>query len=157
MNPFQLFFLLLVVVPIIEIYLLIQVGSILGAFPTVLLIILTAVLGAMLIRIQGFSTWQRMQAALANDEIPAIEMVESIFLLIGGVLLLTPGFFTDAIGFLCLIPRLRQHFAIRLLQSGLIHQGHPHGQSPTYDSDRDEDIIEGEFHRDEDRERKKLP
>ena len=155
MNPFQLFFLLLVVIPIIEIYLLIQVGGILGALNTVVLIILTAVIGAMLIRIQGLSTWQRVQTSLANEEIPAIEMVEGIFLLIAGALLLTPGFFTDTIGFLCLIPALRQRFAIHLLQSGLIHQTRP-GQQPTY-SDHNNDVIEGEFHRDDDSDRKNLP
>lgn len=133
-------------VPIIEIYLLIQVGSVLGALTTVLLIILTAVLGATLIRIQGFSTWQRMQISLANEEIPAIEMVEGIILLISGALLLTPGFFTDAIGFLCLIPGLRQHFAIRLLQSSLIQSRTTTSTSGPF-RDRDDDVIEGEFHR----------
>lgn len=134
-------------VPIIEIYLLIQVGSVLGALTTVLLIILTAVLGATLIRIQGFSTWQRMQISLANEEIPAIEMVEGIILLVSGALLLTPGFFTDAIGFLCLIPGLRQHFAIRLLQSSLIQSRTTTGSTSGPFRDQDDDVIEGEFHR----------
>ena len=145
-------------VPIIEIYLLIQVGSALGAVPTILLIIFTAVLGAMLIRIQGFSTWQRLQATLANHEIPAIEILEGIILLISGALLLTPGFFTDTIGFICLIPGLRQRFAIHLLQSGLINQAQTEFTQNETPGSHEDDFIEGEFKRDEeDPNHKKLP
>ena len=157
MNPIQLFFILLIVVPIIEIYLLIQVGSAIGAMPTILLIIITAVLGAFLFRLQGLSTWQRVQTALANHEIPAIEMIEGIMLLVCGALLLTPGFFTDVIGFLCLIPAVRRYWALYLLQRHLAPGGQPpfdSGANPGFDdrsSNRfeEDDVIEGEFKRDD--------
>ena len=103
---FQILLLLFLVVPIIEIYLLIQVGGYLGAGTTIFLVVFTAVLGAWLLRIQGFSTMRRVQNSVARGEIPAIEMLGGVLLLLSGALLLTPGFFTDTIGFLLLFPVL---------------------------------------------------
>lgn len=160
MNPFQIFFVLLIIVPVVEIYFLIQVGSVIGGFETVLLVVFTAFLGAYLFRVQGLTTVQRLQATLARGEVPALEMVEGIMLLLCGVLLLTPGFFTDAIGFLCLLPALRQKVALALLSSQFIKQGsgfsgvNSSQHDPYADSD-DIDIIEGEFKRD-DKENKRL-
>ena len=114
---FQVFFILFLTIPLIEIYLLLKIGSIIGAFPTILIVVGTAVLGAWLLRIQGFSTWRRLQNTLERGEVPAIEIVESLILLIGGALLLTPGFFTDAIGFLCLMPPMRRRFALHLIKN----------------------------------------
>ena len=108
MNPFQLLFVLFLVIPLAEIYLLIKVGGIVGAGPTVFLVVFTAVLGAWLLRIQGFSTLARVRSTMSQGGIPAIEMMEGAVLLVSGALLLTPGFFTDTIGFLCLIPALRR-------------------------------------------------
>ena len=108
MHPFQLLFLLFLVIPLAEIYLLIKVGGIVGAGPTVFLVVFTAVLGAWLLRIQGFSTLERVRSTVNQGGIPAIEMMEGAVLLVSGALLLTPGFFTDTIGFLCLIPVLRR-------------------------------------------------
>ncbi len=108
MRVSQILLLLFLSIPLIEIYFLIQVGEVIGAFPTVVMVVFTAVLGAMLLRVQGLSTLKRVQAASARGELPALEMLEGMMLLIGGAMLLTPGFFTDAIGFLCLIPPLRQ-------------------------------------------------
>lgn len=96
------------IVPIIEIYLLIQVGGLIGALPTIGLVVLTAVLGAAMLRIQGFQTYLRFQRSLSKGRYPATEMLEGVALLVGGVLLLTPGFFTDAIGFVCLLPWTRR-------------------------------------------------
>ena len=72
------------------------------------MVVFTAVLGAMLLRAQGLSTLARVQEASARGEVPALEMIEGLMLLVAGGLLLTPGFFTDAIGFIFLIPPLRQ-------------------------------------------------
>ena len=105
---FQILLLLFLVVPIIEIYLLIQVVGYLGAGTTIFLVVFTAVLCAWLLRIQGFSTMRRVQNSVARGEIPAIEMLGGVLLLLSGALLLTPGFFTDTIGFICLITPLRQ-------------------------------------------------
>lgn len=101
-------FVLFIVVPIIEIYFLIQVGSAIGVIPTILLVIGTAVLGTALLRQQGMSTMRRYQENVQAGKMPAGEMLEGLALLIGGVLLLTPGFFTDAIGFSLLLPPTRK-------------------------------------------------
>ena len=108
MNPLGLLFLLFILVPLVEIYFLIQVGSVIGAIPTIGLVVFTALLGAMLLRFQGMTTLQRTRMSMAEGQVPALEMLEGVLLLFAGVLLLTPGFFTDAIGFAFLIPPLRQ-------------------------------------------------
>ena len=112
---FRILFLLFLIVPLIEIYFLIQVGREIGAFSTVLLCILTAALGAILLRIQGILTLMSAQEKLRQGEIPADNLLEGLILLIAGVLLLTPGFVTDVIGFLCLVPSLRSMLALRML------------------------------------------
>jgi len=107
----HIFLILFVVVPVIEIYVLIQVGAIIGAILTIVLILLTAVIGAVLLRQQGLSTLARFQAGLATGTLPAKEMIEGILLAVGGALLMTPGFVTDAMGFFCLIPITRTALA----------------------------------------------
>ena len=93
MRMVQVIFLFFLIVPFVEIYLLLQLGGIVGILPTVLLVVFTAVLGAWLLRQQGFSTWQRLQTNLAQGKVPAYEMIEGPILLVGGALLLTPWFF----------------------------------------------------------------
>jgi UPF0716 protein FxsA len=112
---FRILFLLFLTVPLVEIYFLIQVGQEIGAFSTVLLCILTAALGAILLRIQGILTLMNAREKLRQGEIPADNLLEGLILLIAGVLLLTPGFVTDVIGFLCLAPSLRSMLALRML------------------------------------------
>ncbi len=153
MNPFSFFLLLLIVIPVVEVYFLIQVGGVIGAFPTIVLIITTAVLGAYLFRQQGLSTFQRVQASLSRGEVPALEMIEGAMLLVSGVLLLTPGFVTDAVGFACLIPGLRHKLAFSILESKLVgtssfQQGD--GFQSSRAEDNSGDVIEGEFTREED-------
>jgi len=104
MSLFQRLLLLFIFVPILEIYLLISVGSVIGVLPTVMLVIITAILGTYLLRAQGLATLHKLQHALNEGQSPTRTLLEGILLLIGGVLLLTPGFFTDAVGFLCLLP-----------------------------------------------------
>src|SRR5690606_24280806 len=104
-------------VPFVEIYLLLQVGGIIGAIPTIFLVVLTAVLGAWLLRQQGLATLQRLQVSMAQGTLPAYEMVEGPILLMGGILLLTPGFITDIMGFACLIPPLRRKIAQYVIES----------------------------------------
>jgi len=108
MRASHILVLLFLTVPLVEIYFLISVGQVIGAIPTVFMVVFTAVLGAMLLRAQGLSTLRRVQEASERGEIPALEMLEGLMLLVGGALLLTPGFVTDAIGFVCLITPLRQ-------------------------------------------------
>ncbi|WP_018276452.1 FxsA family protein [Teredinibacter turnerae] len=104
----RIFTLLFIAVPILEMWLLIKVGSLIGALPTIGLVFLTAMLGLALLRQQGIQTLFRAQQRMQRGELPASEMVEGIFLAVGGALLLTPGFFTDAVGFCCLLPGVRQ-------------------------------------------------
>ncbi len=148
MRVMQIVFLFFLIVPFVEIYLLLQIGGIVGVLPTVFLVVFTAVLGAWLLRQQGFATWQRFQASLAQGAIPAYEMIEGPILLVGGALLLTPGFFTDAMGFACLIPFTRRKFAKYVIENQLINAqqaGSPF-QKPQA---KKENVIEGEFKKEE--------
>ena len=100
--------LLFIIIPLVELYFILVVGGAIGAFWTVLLVVVTAIVGVNLLRTQGMSTLTRAQRNMAQGQIPAMEMMEGIALAVAGVLLITPGFITDAIGFLCLIPASRQ-------------------------------------------------
>ncbi len=112
--------LLFITIPIIEMYVLILVGSHIGAITTIALVVLTATIGLWLFKREGFATLQRLQGKLNQGEIPGRELLEGVMLLIGGALLLTPGFVTDAIGFVCLLPGLRQPIAEWLVQRGIL-------------------------------------
>lgn len=141
MNVFPWLVVLLIGIPLFELYLLIQVGSAIGALPTVALVVFTAVLGAGLLRQQGLTTVQRIQTAMNRGEVPALEVVEGAILLVGGAMLLTPGFVTDALGFLCLLPPARQALARWLLRRLFRPPGS--GRGPRGPSSGR--IIEGEF------------
>jgi UPF0716 protein FxsA len=112
-------FILFLVVPFVEIYLLVEIGARIGAPWTILLVVMTAILGAWLVRVQGLATWRRFQLSIARNELPATALVEGLCLLIAGALLLTPGFFTDSVGFACLIPLLRRILIKRLLRRSM--------------------------------------
>jgi UPF0716 protein FxsA len=101
-------FVMFIVVPILEMWLLIRVGGWIGAWPTIGLVALTAIIGINLLRQQGLSTLLRANQKLESGQIPAHEMMEGLLLAIGGALLLTPGFVTDAVGFSCLLPPTRK-------------------------------------------------
>ena len=130
------------IVPLIEIWLLIEVGSTIGAPWTIFSVVFTAILGGFLVRAQGWSTYKRIQQQLHRGEIPAVEMFEGLFLLVAGALLLTPGFFTDAIGFLCLLPPLRRTLIRTMLKRGFIHASKP--------AKRDDNVLEGTYRRTDD-------
>jgi UPF0716 protein FxsA len=145
MKIFQTLFLVVLIIPFAEIYLLIQVGAIIGAFPTILLVVFTAVLGAWLLKQQGFATFQRFQESLAQGVIPAYEMIEGPIILVGGALLLTPGFITDIIGFACLIPKLRRKIAQYVIENHLIQAGAHFQQAKAAENN----VLEGEFRKEE--------
>lgn len=109
-----------IAIPILEMAILIKVGGLIGALPTIGLVVLTAVIGVWLLKMEGLATWVRVQQKLQLGEIPGVELLEGIMLIIGGALLLTPGFFTDTIGFICLIPGLRRPLARKLVSSSLM-------------------------------------
>jgi len=150
MRLFPIGLAVFILVPIFELYLLIQVGSYIGALNTILLVLLTAGIGVAMLRKQGLSTLQMVQSQMQHGEIPALSMVEGMLLFFAGALLLTPGFFTDTIGFLLMIPPLRKVIALWLLErSGWIVQMHsqtPHSRSQ-YDKAH---TLEGEYRRRDD-------
>lgn len=149
-----IFLLLFIILPIVEMTILIKVGTMIGALNTIGLVLLTAVIGAALLRQQGFATLLRANERLNSGELPAREVAEGLILAVGGALLLTPGFVTDTVGFLCLIPGTRHFLAAQALKKLVVSsqsQGYQFtmrtggsfqgGRSPG----RNDDIIEGEY------------
>jgi len=114
---------LFVAMPIIEIAVLLRVGSALGWLPTLAIVILTAVLGTIMLRQQGLATLNIARQRMNSGEMPAQQMLEGVILMIGGVLLLTPGFVTDAFGFACLIPYSRRWLAAKIAARSVIGFG----------------------------------
>ena len=125
-------FIIFVVVPIIEIAIFIQAGDWFGLGPTLFTIVLTAVIGISLLRQQGLSTLYKAQQKMNHGEIPAMEMVEGIMLAVSGALLITPGFFTDGVGFLLLIPMFRRFLFNTALRNKI--QMHAQAQSSSFDA-----------------------
>jgi UPF0716 protein FxsA len=103
-------FLAFTIIPFLEIYLLIKIGSYIGAFNTLIVVILTGFLGALLARYQGLQAMLRVRESLAHGEMPAEHLLDALLILLAGIVLLTPGFLTDLAGFLILIPTTRFHF-----------------------------------------------
>ena len=95
------------IIPIIEIYLLIEIGSIFGALTAITLVILTGFLGAFMARMQGLKTLFRIQESMREGRMPSGELLDALLIVIAGLVLLTPGFLTDSAGFLLLIPTTR--------------------------------------------------
>ena len=148
MRGLPFLFLLFIFMPVIEIWVMIDIGSIIGAGWTVLAILATAAIGASLVRFQGLGVYSRLNQTAARGEIPAMEMIEGLCLLISGVLLLTPGFITDTLGFLMLIPPLRRWFALSMLKRFFIVPADSAGQGTNARKTTiDVTTIEGEYRR----------
>lgn len=165
----SVFLFLFIIMPIAEMAVLIKVGGMIGVLNTVGLVLLTAVIGAWLLRQQGLATLLKANQRLNSGELPAREVAEGLILAVGGALLLTPGFITDTVGFLCLIPGTRHWLAAqalkRMVASGQSRSFYfrsgggtdPFGQDPfggrenpfgrqrPFDRDSDGNIIEGEY------------
>jgi len=124
-------------VPLIEIALFIQVGGWVGLWPTLAIVVLTAVLGTLLLRRQGLAEVSRLRAALDGHGDPTGPLVHGALILFAGAVLLTPGFFTDAVGFALLVPPVREFLIDRIRERIVLHQAR---QSPARP-----DVIEGEF------------
>jgi len=116
--PYALF--LFIVMPILEIALLLRVGDAFGWVPTLLIVIATALLGSAMLRQQGLATLAKARTRMDSGEMPAQQLLEGLLIMIGGVLLLTPGFVTDGFGFVCLIPVTRQWMAARLSARAMV-------------------------------------
>ncbi len=143
-----LLLILFIVAPLAELYVLIRIGSAIGAVSTIFLSVLTAVIGTFLVRQQGFAVLRRIQQLMARDEIPALEMLDGALLLTAGLFLLVPGLITDALGFALLVPTLRHLVIRRYLQI----QPLPRGQSPSAADDHESRprIIDGDYRREKD-------
>lgn len=147
----NLVFIALLCLPVIEIAVLISVGGAIGLPLTISFVLLTAVAGTFLLRQQGLSLLFSAQSQVAQGQVPAETMAEGVAVAVGGALLLTPGFVTDALGFLCLIPFTR-HMMVSLMKKSLLSKGSVFvASSASYrSSDRDDgETLEGEYKRDE--------
>lgn len=102
-------FLLFTIVPLVELYLLIKLGTIMGALPTVGVVIATAIVGAYLVRLQGLFVLLRMREQVNQGKFPGEALIDGFLLLVAGALLVTPGLLTDSLGFLILVPATRHH------------------------------------------------
>jgi UPF0716 protein FxsA len=144
-------FLAFLLVPLIEIALFIQVGGAIGLLPTLLIVILTAVVGTTLVRAQGIAVWGQLRASLDRFEDPAQPLVHGAMILFAGALLLTPGFFTDAVGLGLLVPgvrvwlfeRLQSRIAVQARMGGAHTAGGPSRADPRRAGRPD--IIDGDF------------
>lgn len=141
---------LFIAVPLLEIYVLISVGKVIGAFPTVLSVVMTAVLGVFLLRRQGRQALLNARAKLQAGSVPSMGLAEGIFLAAGGMLLLTPGFLTDALGFVCLVPGFRRHLIKRWSARIFMGVQHPFGRGQNPEGRNGQShTIEGEYRRDD--------
>jgi UPF0716 protein FxsA len=164
----RVLFILFAVLPILEIALLVNVGSMIGGWNTIGLVILTAFIGAYFVKREGISTLQTAQAKMQRNEVPGRELVEGLMLVVAGVLLVTPGFITDIFGFMFALPGSRhllasqvsKHMKMRVVAGGMggaggfgeqgfnPHQQNPFGQSPFNQSNTQNDngdVFEGEY------------
>lgn len=146
-------FALFVAVPIIEITLFIQVGGLIGLWPTLLIVIVTAILGTAMVRQQGALAMSQLRQSFAELNDPAEPLANGAMILLSGALLLTPGFFTDTIGFLLLIPAFRKLVLTELrkrvkMQSFVMGQqaGFQNSRTSSYrENPRDPGVIDGEW------------
>ena len=143
MQPGTLLLILLIALPLTELYVLIAVGGWLGALPTVLLVVSTAVLGAGLMRWQGLAAFDRVRVAMHRGEVPAVSLLEGAVIMISGVLLLLPGFITDTLGLLGLIPPLRRAVVLWVVENFFTGPRGPGGGEPPQSASPK--VLEGEF------------
>jgi UPF0716 protein FxsA len=141
----MIFFLIFVIIPLIEIALFLMAGDAFGILPTLLMCVVTAMIGAALIREQGIHTLFSAKEALGHNELPIKEIFDGICLAVAGALLMTPGFFTDFIGFSLLFPPFRVvllHYLRQKIDLNVSTKGPYEGH---YERRTETKIIEGEF------------
>jgi UPF0716 protein FxsA len=146
---------LFIVVPIVELYVIIQIGSMIGVWPTIALLLADALLGSLLLRHQGRGAWRRFNAALAERRFPGREVADGLLIAIGGTLLLTPGFVTDIVGAVFLIPPtramvrrlLRGYMGRRFLVVGMPGPSGPTAATRSYDFDATAEEVDADDRR----------
>ena len=146
--PWWVLALVFVVLPVAEIYLLIQVGQVIGAWWTVLLLIADGILGSWLVKHEGSRVWRALRDAIDNGRMPATELADGSLVLVGGTLLLTPGFLSDVVGFFCVLP-LTRPLARRVLarfitRKFLAGPGGPRGGAGTRQRPGPDSVVQGE-------------
>ncbi|MBB6625816.1 FxsA family protein [Nocardioides sp. KIGAM211] len=144
-------FALFVVVPLAEIYVLIQVGQVIGPWWTILLLILDSILGSWLIKREGGRAWQALRTALDTGRMPARELADGALILVGGTLMLSPGFVTDVFGILLILPvtrpvarRLLTQLVARRLLSSRVSTGHVPGNANRPGPGSEGSVVRGE-------------
>ena len=142
-----------IVIPLVEMLVLFEVAEVIGGWQTLALVVLTAVIGVQILKQQGLSTLLRANQRLQEGQLPAQEIVEGFMLAAAGAMLLTPGFITDTLGFLCLTGPVRRPLARRIISTGVIKAMGP-GQGNSqywsyreYRRDSEGNIYEGEYSR----------
>ena len=130
-------------VPAVEIWVMVRIGGHIGASWTVLAVFATAIIGVTLVRIQGLATLDRIQTGAREGEVPAVELISGAGLLFAGLMLIIPGFVTDALGFLLLVPPLRIALARAVLLRAVVVRPVP----PSHAKTRRGSSIEGESRR----------
>ncbi len=148
--PFLILVTLFIGIPILEISLLIKVSAAIGGVKTILFVIFTAVLGAYMVKQQGLATLAKFQQQANAGKVPAQQMLEGVALLFAGAVLLTPGFFTDAIGFSLLIPAIRQALIAYITRNGVMMtnvsaSGFYSAEQPNANPHSNGNVIEGEY------------
>ena len=138
-------FLCFLIIPIVEMLVLLKVGSFIGAFYTVLLVLMTAVIGVSLLKRQGLSAFVRANQKMQAGQMPVAEMGEGLMLAVAGALLLTPGFVTDGIGFLLLTPGVRQYLAAKWLRTMMAKSQGKGGTSHTFYSETTSSTTSNDF------------
>lgn len=150
---------LFILVPIAELYVIITVGELIGVLPTIALLLADALLGALLLRMQGRGAWRRFNAALAERRFPGREAADGLMITVGAALLLTPGFITDVFGFILLFPPtraiarklMRGYFGRRFVMVGLANRATRVRSSGSPPRDYDFDATAEELRPDEER------
>jgi UPF0716 protein FxsA len=151
---FRILLSLFILVPIIEIAVFIEVGGQIGLNWTLFVVIITAVLGVNLLKQQGLQTWQNIQRQTAQGQVPALEMAAAAQLLFAGALLLTPGFVTDIVGFILMVPNIRRWIATKMIAKATIRsstasfhtfEGEFENHTETQRRPTDGRVIEGEY------------
>ncbi|HET8603133.1 MAG TPA: FxsA family protein [Marmoricola sp.] len=148
--PWWLLLVAFVVVPLVEIYVIIQVGQVIGAWWTIGLLVADSIIGAWLVKREGSRAWQALRVALAQGRMPSRELADGVLIVVGGTLMVTPGFVSDVVGTLLVLPvarplgrRVLAGLIGRRLLGGAVTRRGP-GTRPGNDSRPGPDVVQGE-------------
>ncbi len=153
-----MFFIFFIGIPIIEVILFITIGKYIGLWNTILIIIITGIIGAILVKSQGISTLKKGLEEIKSNKIPMLPMIEGIAIVIAGAFLLTPGFLTDTLGAILLIPPLRLkivEFVIEYLKKSFTLKSNFTGDTENENKDKDKKVYEGKYEEIKEKDKKK--